>query len=145
MGDIESPSLREFTAAIASLTDAMNTGFAGVHARQDKANGKLDRHDQLLADLRPQVAVLDQRVRVINKELFEQGHAAAAAAAIPPELLQQLTALVQSASNPDNRPALTRREATLLASAGKAVWAIGGAAVPFVVWLLIEWGKRGGQ
>lgn len=138
----ESPSLREYTAAIASLTDAMNKGFAGVHARQDKANGKLDRHDVLLADLRPQVAVLDQCVRVINKELFEQG-AAPAAPALPPELLQQLTALVQSASNPENRPALTVRDVTILAGAGKAFWALGGASIPFIVWLLIEWGKRG--
>ena len=84
------------------LVDRINTGFAGLNSRLDLLNSRTGKNEVSAAE-----AAL--RVTNIERELFKRPK--------------------RSESRDEDRPALTRREWTL-------IWTSLGAAIPAVMWLL---------
>lgn len=63
----------EFERALAALQSEMRAGFAGINARLDRVNGRLDRHDDGLNELRPTVAEQGVKISTLNREVFPDG------------------------------------------------------------------------
>lgn len=62
----------EFERALAALQSEMRAGFAGINARLDRVNGRLDRHDDAINELRPGVAEHGVKIATLNREVFRE-------------------------------------------------------------------------
>lgn len=49
---------------INNLIDKVDRGFEGVHSRQDKANGKLMRHDEEISDHKVELAKINTKILI---------------------------------------------------------------------------------
>lgn len=119
-------------------------GIAGINKRLDRVNGRLDKHDDELGNLRPAVASLQTGIKNLDNEVFERPHREFTPPPLPEELVKGLNALVASASG-DNKPAFTVRDVRVLAGAGKILWLLlGSGGATFLWWVYGEFIKRGG-
>ncbi|MGE0463434.1 MAG: hypothetical protein AB7Q16_18890 [Vicinamibacterales bacterium] len=63
----------EFERALAALQSEMRAGFQGINARLDRVNGRLDKTEDGLNELRPVVAEQGVKISTLNREVFD-GH-----------------------------------------------------------------------
>lgn len=63
----------EFERALAALQSEMRAGFQGINARLDRVNGRLDKTEDGLNELRPVVAEHAVKISTLNREVFD-GH-----------------------------------------------------------------------
>jgi hypothetical protein len=122
----------EFYNTIAGLEGRV-TGYVrercdGIDGRLDRVNGRLDRHDVAIADLTPRVARHDENVKSLDREMRDAKRAATK----------------QQSDADDARPFLTMRDARLIGTLGKAIWAaVGVALVSIITWALAAFINEG--
>lgn len=62
----------EFERALAALQSEMRAGFMGLNARLDRVNGRLDKTEDGLNELRPTVAEQAVKISTLNREVFPE-------------------------------------------------------------------------
>lgn len=63
----------EFERGLGALQSEMRAGFQGLNARLDRVNGRLERHDDAIQELRPTVAEQGVKISTLNREVFREG------------------------------------------------------------------------
>ena len=116
---------------IRGLLQSVLREVEGVNKRLDKVNGRLDRHEDAIADAYKEAAGIKANVIGLNREVFERVRGEPSTAA----LVKELQTLVQSATSGDNRPAFTVGDVNLVTKVGRLAWAVmgllGGAGLVF--------------
>jgi chemotaxis response regulator CheB len=100
-----------------SILAVVREGFAGVHRRQDTTNGRVQKVEEGLGEVRVDVGRQDERIRNIGKEVFNRRAGDHRVEEAPPA--------------PSERSPITRRDVTI------AAVSIGGvvAVLKFLAWI----------
>lgn len=106
---------RELNRAVETLEKTMAAGFAGINNRLDKLNGRTDKNESVVGNLRSHVAELGAKITNLNREVFDRGHR-------------------NPTTDPDQKP-LTRRDLTVAIAAGTVV-------VGILIWLFNTFGAN---